>query len=312
MNELGIPKELKDCKQWVIWKIEVKDDKLTKVPYRADTPNIRASTTNPKSWSTFDQATFTLKNEKDIAGIGFVFSEDDPYVGIDFDKCVEPTTGLVYPSIEQDILSLQSYTEISHSGKGIHVIGKGTNPDPEGKGNKKANIELYSRGRYFAITGNPYRDFPTTINTISDPLMKTLYLKYFITGPKDTKPKTIEQFKDRNNLFLADEEILSICEHAHNSSKFISLWHGSISGYPSQSEADMALGCIFAFYTKDTSQLQRLLCNSGLYRSKMDRTDYIKGVITKSVSMIRESYDPKAQMRKRWVQRRIMIGDTRG
>ena len=74
----------------------------------------------------------------------------------------------------------------------------------------------------------------------------------------------------------------------------------------------MALGCIFAFYTKDTSQLQRLLCNSGLYRSKMDRTDYIKGVITKSVSMIRESYDPKAQMRKRWVQRRIMIGDTRG
>jgi len=189
----SIPTELKNLKQWVVWKLEVKDDKFTKVPYRSDIPAIKASTTNSKSWSTFDQAVFTIQNEKDIAGIGFVFSESDPYIGIDFDKCIDASNGLIYPSTEQDILSLQSYTEISHSGKGIHVIGRGKNPDPEGKGNKKSNIEMYSSGRYFALTGNIYNGFPSAISDIPQPLMKSLYLKYFITGPKESKPKNLKR-----------------------------------------------------------------------------------------------------------------------
>jgi putative DNA primase/helicase len=308
----SIPQELKDLKQWVVWKLEAKDDKLTKVPYRADIPSIKASTTNQNTWSTFKQAIFTLENEKDISGIGFVFSGEDPYIGFDFDKCIDPLTGLVYPSVEQDIISLHSYTEISQSGKGIHVIGIGANPDPDGKGNKKANVEMYSSGRYFAITGVLYNGYPEHIESIPESLLKKLYLKYFITGPLESKPKTIEQFKSRNNLYLADEDIISLCERASNSSKFNSLWHGSTAGYSSPSEADMGLACIFAFYTKDASQLQRLLRNSGLYRTKMDRTDYITGVIKKACDVTSETYDPKAQMRKRWMNRRLATGDTSG
>jgi primase-polymerase (primpol)-like protein len=308
----SIPQDLKDLRQWVVWRLEAKDDKLTKIPYRADIPSVKASTTNPNTWSTFNQAVFTLENEKNISGIGFVFSKEDPYIGVDFDKCIDPLTGLVYPSVEQDILSLHSYTEISQSGKGIHVIGRGDNPDPDGKGNKKANIEMYSSGRYFAITGVIYSDYPKDIETIPPSLLKKLYLKYFVTGPLESKPKTIEQFKDRNNLYLADEDIISLCERAGNSSKFNSLWHGSTAGYSSPSEADMGLACIFAFYTKDISQLQRLLRNSGLYRSKMDRTDYITTVIKKACAITSETYNPKAQMRKRWINRRLVTGDTTG
>jgi len=309
----SIPTELKDLKQWVVWRLEIKDERLTKIPYRADIPSKKASTTNPNTWSSFAQAIFSLENEKSISGIGFVFTDDDPYIGIDFDKCIEPETGLIYPSTEQDILSLQSYTEISQSGKGIHVIGKGINPDIEGKGNKKGNIEMYSKGRYFAITGNIYKDFPHVVNKIPDTLLKTLYLKYFITGPQTSKPKTLDQFKSRNNLFLADEEILSLCEHANNSTKFTILWHGSTTGYNSQSEAEMSLCCILAFYTKDTSQLQRLLRGSGLYREKMDRIDYIASTIKRSLDIVHDKYDPKSQIRTRWLKRRLLTkGDSVG
>jgi len=304
-----IPQELKDLKQWIMWKLEIgKDERLTKVPYRIDLPGAHASTTNPKSWTTFKNAVFTLENEKGYSGIGFVFTKDDPYIALDFDKCIEKETGLVYPSIEQDIVSLNSYTEISQSGVGIHVIGKGINPDPDGKGSKKGNFEMYSKERYFAITGNVYRDFPKSINEIPFTHLNILYKKYLLNISKETKPKNIQELKARNNLFLGDSEILSICERAGNSIKFNSLWRGNTIGYPSQSEADLALCNMLAFYTKDHNQLQRLLRSSGLYREKMDRIDYITATITKSLDMVREQYDPKAQMRGRWLKRRIAMG----
>jgi primase-polymerase (primpol)-like protein len=304
-----IPQELKDLKQWIVWKLEIgKDERLTKVPYRIDLPGAHASTTNPKSWTSFENAVFTVSNEKGYSGIGFVFTNDDPYIALDFDKCIEKETGLVFPSIEQNILSLNSYTEISQSGTGIHVIGKGINPDPEGKGSKKGNFEMYSKERYFAITGNIYKDFPKTINDIPFKHLDTLYKKYLLNLSTETKPKTINELKARNNLFLGDEEILSICEKASNSVKFNSLWRGNTIGYPSQSEAELALCNMLAFYTKDHNQLQRLLRASGLYREKMDRIDYIGTTIKKSLDMVREQYDPKAQMRKRWLKRRVAMG----
>jgi putative DNA primase/helicase len=305
----SIPQELKDLRQWIVWKLEIgKDERLTKVPYRIDIPGAHASTTNPKSWTTFKNAVFTIENENGYNGIGFVFTENDPYIGIDFDKCIEKETGLVYPSIEQDILSLNSYTEVSQSGSGIHVIGKGINPDPEGKGSKKGNFEMYSKERYFAITGNIYQDFSSVVNDIPFTHLDTLYKKYLLNLSKETKPKTIQEFKARNSLFLGDEEIISICEKASNSTKFNSLWRGNTSGYSSQSEAELALCNIFAFYTKDSNQLQRLLRSSGMYRKKMDRIDYIGGTIKKSLDAVREQYDPKSQMRIRWLKRRLAMG----
>ena len=305
----SIPQELKDLKQWVVWKLEIgKDNRLTKVPYRIDLPGAKASATNPKSWTTFKNAVFTLENEKGYAGIGFVFTESDPYIGIDFDKCIEKETGLVYPSLEQDILSLNSYTEISQSGTGIHVIGRGTNPDPDGKGSKNGNFEMYSSGRYFTLTGNIYNGFSSEIHDIPFKNLKSLYARYLLKVPSQTKPKTIPELRARNNLYLGDEEILSICEKASNSIKFNTLWRGNTIGYPSQSEAELALCNILAFYTKDPSQLQRLLRASGLYREKMDRADYIGETIKKSIDTVREQYDPKSQMRNRWLKRRVALG----
>jgi putative DNA primase/helicase len=210
--------------------------------------------------------------------------------------------------LEQDILSLNSYTEISQSGAGIHVVGKGINPDPDGKGSKNGNFEMYSSGRYFAITGKIYSNFPSEINDIPFQHLKSLYDRYLLKTPSQSKPKTITELRARNNLFLGDDEIVSLCEKAGNSVKFNSLWRGNTIGYPSQSEAELALCNILAFYTKDANQLQRLLRSSGLYRQKMDRADYIGETIKKSLNMVTDQYDPKSQMRRRWLKRRVALG----
>lgn len=307
----AIPDELKSRKQWIVWKLEIVGDRLTKVPYQADSVGKKASSTSQYTWTTFDNAVFAYENEKCYSGVGFVFSKSDPFIGIDFDKCIDKETGLMHPSIEQDVLSLCTYTEISQSGTGLHAIGCGEIPTVDGKGCKKGNFEMYSSARYFAITGNVYPDFPKTICEIPNEALAALYNKYLLDIPSATKPATRSEFKSRNNLFLGDEEILVMCEHSKNSSKFTRLWAGQTSPYPSQSEAELALCCILAFYTKDKFQLQRLLTHSGLYRKKMDRVDYINETIEKSLSLVRESYDPKAQIRGRWLQRRLVTGGDR-
>jgi len=143
----NIPEELKELNQWVSWRYEGRDDKLTKVPY---TPQgRRASSTDPTTWSAFSEA---LGASQDHDGIGFVFSEDDPYAGIDLDECRDPYTGNVERRAAETLKRVgpDAYTEISPSGFGIHIIVRAS---VRGGGMRRGNIEMYSRGRFFTITG---------------------------------------------------------------------------------------------------------------------------------------------------------------
>jgi primase-polymerase (primpol)-like protein len=83
-----IPAELSERAQWVCWRSEVRDGKPTKVPYCPTRPRERASTTDPETWGTFEQASAV----EGVDGIGYVFSEDDPYSGIDLDNCIDGST----------------------------------------------------------------------------------------------------------------------------------------------------------------------------------------------------------------------------
>ncbi|MEW8051329.1 MAG: primase C-terminal domain-containing protein, partial [Candidatus Thiodiazotropha sp.] len=113
--------------------------------------NQNASTTNPKTWRSFKQVIACARKNKNV-GIGFVFTEDDPFIGIDLDNKSED------PEIEQDhrfwINCIDSYTERSPSGTGYHIIIKGD----QIKGFNQSPYEAYSSGRYFTFTGDVVRD----------------------------------------------------------------------------------------------------------------------------------------------------------
>ena len=120
----GIPEELRVRPQWVVWKAV--GDKPDKVPYSARTGR-RASSTDLLTWSTFQEALEAYENGK-YAGVGFVFSSADPYTGIDLDNCVDADGEIAGWALEI-VRYFDSYTEISPTGTGLHVIVRGHVPN---------------------------------------------------------------------------------------------------------------------------------------------------------------------------------------
>jgi len=152
VREKNIPNTLKKRKQWVCWKGEpTKEGKLTKVP-KNPRNGYNASHSSPAHWDTYENALQAYrKNPDGYSGIGYVFSKDCPFCGVDLDNCRDPKTGKIEKWAQEMLLDLDSYAEVSPSGTGIKVflIGK-----LRGRGRKKDQIEMYDKTRFFTVTGH--------------------------------------------------------------------------------------------------------------------------------------------------------------
>ena len=142
----SIPEELKIRPQWVVWKAV--GEKPDKVPYSAKTGR-KASSTDLTTWSTFAEA-LEAYEKGEYAGLGFVFSSGDPYAGVDLDDCRDSRTGEIELWAAEIIDGLDSYTELSPSGEGVHIIVKGKVPSPL----KRDLVEMYGVERFFTFTGH--------------------------------------------------------------------------------------------------------------------------------------------------------------
>jgi putative DNA primase/helicase len=145
----SIPDTLKAIDQWVVWRCFWQKGKWDKPPLQSHSGNL-ASTTNPNSWSTFDAA-MAAYEAGTVDGIGFVFAKQNRLVGIDLDHCRNPETGIIEPWALEIINSFRTYTELSPSGTGVHIIGSGALPGP---GIKTSPVEMYDHGRFFTMTGH--------------------------------------------------------------------------------------------------------------------------------------------------------------
>ncbi len=145
----NIPEELRQRRQWVVWKLEERDDKPTKVPYIAGGVG-RAKSTDLMTWRTFEEAVQALKTGR-YNGVGFVFCSADPFVGVDLDDCRNPETGEIAEWAQKII---DSFTDVVHleaspSGCGVHLITKGVCKD----GVNTKSAEVYGQDRFFTVTG---------------------------------------------------------------------------------------------------------------------------------------------------------------
>src|SRR6266542_5521398 len=102
-----LPQELRVRPQWVNWRVEERDGKPTKVPYQCGT-GVKASSTEPATWGSFTTACAFASTHPEY-GIGFVFSADDPYCGVDLDHCRDPETGEIDVWAQKIITALDSY-----------------------------------------------------------------------------------------------------------------------------------------------------------------------------------------------------------
>lgn len=154
----AIPPELQAVARWVGWKAIQKsaEAKPDKVPFRTDLLNTHASSTDPETWGTFEQAVTALEEDgSELTGIGFVLNGDG-IVGVDIDHCVDPATREVNPAAVTLLDSLQAgYVELSPSGTGLRAFGYAEPLDRGRKGKLNGlDVEFYSTGRYLTVTGH--------------------------------------------------------------------------------------------------------------------------------------------------------------
>lgn len=167
----AIPEELKARKNWVLWKYLFRNGVKTKVLFQ--TTGATASSTDPSTWDTFETACERLGFGA-WEGLGYVFSPEDPYTGIDLDGCRNPETGVTEAWAKEIVLQLASYAELSPSMSGIKIWVRATWPRDAGHNvklpemtkvsDKTPGIEAYDWGRFFTVTGCCLKDQ----NRISD------------------------------------------------------------------------------------------------------------------------------------------------
>lgn len=262
----SIPNALKSYIQWVNWKWGQKPNgKYTKVPIRGE--NFKdASSTNPEDWDTYHSVQYNYHNyPSKVAGIGFVFTDDDPFVGIDLDDCYDAETGIKQPELGW-VERLNSYTEVSPSGKGVKIIFRGSIPSVFTRRTFGGN-GIYETGRFFTITGNVLPPY-TEIREVSNYALTELMTEWFPLNHR----QDIGEWEEAPER-LTDAEVIEKASRASNGEKFEDLLRGDYeaAGFSSQSEADMSFIALAAFYTGYAPlQLDRLYRNSGLMRDKWD------------------------------------------
>lgn len=269
MKYQGIPKELQQHGRFCCWRLEERQGRKTKIPYNPRTGE-NAKSNDPMTFTSFNQA--AESNGYDGIGIGIF----DGVCAIDIDGCVENG---VMSEMAMDIIStMHSYTEISPSGNGVHILFSTNGFIYDTRKyyimNRGIGVEIYVSGttnKYVTMTGNvcteyEYGERGSELQIILD--------RYMMKPPAQNGYGTVA-VNAINAAYvpdmLSENELWQIAMRSKNGEAFARLWRGDITGYASHSEADMALCCHLAFWTgKNPVMMDSLFRKSGLIRDKWD------------------------------------------
>lgn len=286
---MSIPQELKTRPRWVCCTAD-------KLPIDPKTGKAAAST-DPMTWADYATAAAAAA-PLGCRGIGFVLG--DGIAGIDIDHCIDPATGAVDARALDIVAAMQSYTEISPSGTGLHILFCGRKPGPAcrralGGG---LGLEMYDSGRYFTVTGRSWHDPPLPLADRAAEAAE-IYRQY-LDKPKPAAPTAAQAtpVQPRPAGGPSDAEILEKAKQAKGGDKLAALLAGDWQAYAaSHSEADLALCNLLAFWLgADKARMDAAFRSSGLYRPKWDQRrgadTYGNITLARALAECQEAYDP--------------------
>lgn len=295
---------IKQQKLWVVWKFTLKNGNKTKMPLSAKGGKTGTSSEYQDTWVTYEEAV-AAKEALHADGIGFVLPEG--YFFLDVDH-----RDLNHPFVQMLLQRFCSYAEISPSGNGMHIYGiadlsklpvywdehscKYKLDQQFYMKHPKTKMELYIGGltnRFATFTGNAMQDMP--LCDCTEAVLTTLDKDMRKTKPKKYSAK---RGGDRETF-----DIVCNLRKQKNGSKFEALFDkGDISGYGSQSEADLALCNLIAFRTGDNPEvIDAVFRQSALYRPKWDRDDYREMTISKAIEACDGEYCKSAMPHPNWI-----------
>lgn len=253
-----IPQEMKRQRRWICFAIRERSGKTIKIPISAVEGQNEALASDEATWSDFEHA-IEYCSKSNFDGIGFEL-KDSGMFAIDLDNTPDENGNCMPQQDFQDMVNdfvktLNSYTEWSVSGNGIHIFCYGNPPEVTGK--NKDRIKVYSGERYFIVTGNKIR--ATSIKDCSIEAKK-ICAKYSTQKEKESSSRFGEDMKA-----LTDSQVLEAIRNSKYQYKVAKLMKGDTSDYPDADSAKKALCKFLAFYSNcDKEQVQRLFAKSAL------------------------------------------------
>jgi len=286
---------LKAYPQFIIWNL-VPDlpRKPKKLP--CDITGQASSAHLSENWMDFETAQFTAQLLGSSYGVGFVFTENDPFFVVDIDGCLTPENTWSPLALELISLLPGCLVEVSVSGKGLHLIGSGVVP-PHAKKNIALGIELYSELRFLALGNMETATGSASLDcTPSMPYIVGTYFPQSVgsDAPDEWTTEPCEEWNGHTDDTVLIEAMLKSRSGASmfgGGITFSDLWFADATAlgrnFPSQSggawdgsSADASMAQMLAFWTgKHCERMERLMRQSALTRDKWEREDYLDRTI---------------------------------
>jgi len=296
-----IPPAMREADRWLCWRYETRDGKPTKVPYQARPNGIppKAASTKPATWCDYTTAAAAVSANPELEGLGFALG--DGWVGVDLDHAIDPATGEISAWASEIVADLDSYTELSPSGTGIHIIARGTVTDDRAKKVPMPDggeLECYAHGRYFTVTGKQWGACSVVEERTEQ--LGELVARY-MTKPKPEPQRAVPSVR----ADLSCEQLLDVARRAKDGRDFSALYdRGDLSAYQDDhSRADLALCSKLAFYFGgDPAGMDRAFRGSALMRPKWDEQHGAQTYGAMTIDKAREGqtefYTPKRNGRR--------------
>lgn len=220
----AIPAELREGRLFVVWQYTWKPDKRKwdKPPSNARTGG-SASTTDPETWSSFEEAVAAYQGGG-WDGIGRVVTKDDEIVFVDLDHGYDPAEGRFVRDLHADIVGrLDSYAEQSPGGDGAHVLVRGKLTGRR-RVDHKLGFEVYDVGRYYTLTGRPLNGHHA-VEERSDALADVCRLVFGDEPAEPAKAAPNGRPVVAAPMTADDEELLVRACGASNGAEFASLYY---------------------------------------------------------------------------------------
>ena len=257
VNFDNIPALLQQHKHWVLWRLVQRDGKSTKVPYHSN--GQKADVTDVSACETYEtvkacyEANYEANGSGELRfdGVGFVLTKEIGVIGVDIDgqKC---ENGLWKPTVDEQIAALQTYGEISPSGRGVRFFGIGA---LTAAGRKRGEFEIYDGDRYLTVTGHKLLGATDDVRECAQALSD--FQSKYIARPKESADGGAFVTASRPVISnsLTDDELLQKARDSRKGARFTALWagdlaHPDLASYnQDHSVADLALCNQLAFWT---------------------------------------------------------------
>jgi hypothetical protein len=298
-----VPRELKIEPRWVCWRREERGGKITKLPVCAANGRM-AKSTDPATWTTFEEAVAAVGRWR-CDGVGFVFGPDRAFTGLDLDHVI--SDGALDPAYRWVVEEAGTYTEVSPSGDGLHLIFRGAKPDWAERSRRGQPggrvVEMYDHDRYFTVTGDVFEGRGTLAENPG--IVERAYRTWIEPEAATAQPRLGEAAAGAGAGGMTDAELIERMCSSRNGDAIRALMAGDTSAQGGDhSAADMALCSHLAFWCAgDAARMDRIFRSSGLMRDKWDSrrggTTYGAQTIERAISGATEFYRPRAARRQK-------------